>query len=150
MNKNIVNFKDFMLNEKKSDKKVYFFHPKSIFDTRAESQALELINIYFDNPFVYNTPEIRGSFYKFVDDVNTVIILPYVNGLISPRTFRRLTYSFERGYPAFYIHPKKYKIIKIENLEFFEEKTMSKDEWQETVQNDNIEDYFTDVEDLNK
>lgn len=148
--KNIINFNQFVLNEKKSDKKIYFFHPKSMFESRAEGQAIELINIYFDNPFIYNTPETRGSFYKFVDDVNTIIVLPHTDGTISPRTYRRLTYAFERGYPAFYIHPKKYKIIKIENLEFFEEKTMTTDEWKEKVETDNVDEYFTDVQDLNK
>jgi len=144
MNK-IYSFDKF-LNEEKDEKRVYFFHPKVFSDTRAESQSIELINLYFDNPVVYNGPELRGSYYKFVDEVDTIVVLPHPDGTISPRTMRRISYAFDRGVPAYYIHPKKYKIIKIENIEFFEEKVMSVDEWREKIKLDNSDEYFKDNE----
>jgi len=141
----LYKFNDF-LNEEVNEKKVYFFHPKVFNDSRAESQSIELIDLYFDNPIIYNGPEMRGSYYKFVDEVNVIVVLPHTNGTISPRTMRRISYAFDRGVDAYYIHPKKYKIIKIENIDFFEEKTMSATEWQEMVKTDSADNYFTENE----
>lgn len=137
----IYNFFEF-LKEEKGELQVYFFIPQMFNDTRAEQQAIELINLYFDNPIIYNTPEMRGSYYKFADNVNTAVVLPHPDGKISPRTMRRIAYAFDRGVSIYYMHPKMYKIIKIDNIEFFEEKTMTADDWQDRVNTDSADDYF--------
>ena len=56
------------LNEEVNNKIIYFFHPKLTYDTRVESQSIELINLYFDNPVIYNTPDLKGGYYKYADD----------------------------------------------------------------------------------
>lgn len=145
MNK-IFNYNDFLLNEKKSEKRIYFFHPKTTSETNTEDKGTELINLYFDSPLIYGVGDLRGNFFKFVDDINSVVVLPYLNGKISPKTYKRLVYAFERSIDVYYMHPNKYKIIKVEDLEFFTEKTMDVDEWKEQVEQDDIDSYFTEVQ----
>jgi hypothetical protein len=146
MKNNILNFKNFLLKEEKSDKKIYFFHPKTTKDTAVEDKSIELINIYFDNPIIFGYGDLRGKFYKFVDEINSVVVLPYLNGEISPKTYKRLIFAFEKAIDIYYIHPKKYKIIKIENLDFFTEKAMDIDQWHEAVENDKLDEYFKEIE----
>lgn len=142
---NIYNFSEF-INEAKSEKMIYFFHPKFVTDTRAEDRSIELINLYFDNPIIYNSPSMRGGYYEYVDSINTIVVLPNSDGSISPKTMRRISYSFDRGIDVYYIHPKRYKIIKIENVEFFQEKELSAEEYQQRIAEDNLDNYFTDTE----
>lgn len=132
------------LNEEVNSKIIYFFHPKLTYDSRVESQSIELINLYFDNPVIYNTPDLKGGYYKYADDVNIIIVLPYPDGSIAPKTVRRIAYAFDRGVKAYYIHPKKYKIIGIENIEFFTEREKSIEDIE--MNNTSIDDYFTDNE----
>lgn len=143
----MFNYKKF-INEKKKqkDRIIYFLHPKITYNESVESQSLELINLYFDSPLVYNVPKRRGKFYSFADELNTVIVLPFTNSTISPRMWRHLVYAFEKGFDIYYIHPRKYKIIKIEDIEFFEEKAIDKETWNEIKHDDDIELYFSEVE----
>ena len=143
----MLNFKSF-INEKKSKegRVLYFLHPSITFEKTPETKSIELIDIYFDSPLIYNIPDKRGKFFTFADELDTVVILPFTNGKISPKMWRRLVYSFDKGLDVFYIHPKKYKIIKIEDIEFFEEKTIDKETWKEIRHDDDIEQYFTEVE----
>jgi hypothetical protein len=141
--KDYINF----IKEAVIDKtQLYFLHPKLIYGSRIEEQTVELINLYFDNPIIYNMQDNRGGFYKYAEEINTVVVLPYPNGKISPRTLRRLEYAFERLNKIYYLHPQKFKILRIEDLDFFTQRTMSGDELKERVISDTPDDYFKEME----
>ena len=146
--KQIIDFKKFLnedVQEGEQPKVVYFLHPKFTYDTRVEEQGIALINLYFDNPLIYSTPEHRGGYLDFEDEVNIFVVLPHTDASMTPRAVRRTVHAFEKGAKIYYMHPKEYKLIRIDpnNVEFFQEKVMGKDEWREKVKSDNIENYFT-------
>lgn len=142
--KKVNNFINFLKEEATEKIHLYFFHPKLTYGSRTEEQSVELINLYFDNPILYNIQGQRGNFFDNVEEINNIVVLPYPNGMISPRTYKRLQFAFDRLINVYYLHPQKFKIIKVEELEFFTNKLMSQDEWKENTSSP--DDYFKEVE----
>lgn len=142
---NITKFNQF-INEEKTTVIVYFFHPSLTYNTRVEEQSIELIDLYFDKPLIYNTPNTKKGYYDTIDEINTLVVLPHSDGSISPKTYRRIAYSFDRGISIYYLHPQRYKLINIEELDFFTKKTLSRKGWEEKNKTDNTDNYFLENE----
>lgn len=142
--KKVNNFINFLKEDITEKIHIYFFHPKLTYGSRTEEQSIELINIYFDNPVVYNIQEQHTNFFDNIDEINNIVVLPYPSGMISPRTYKRLQFAFDRLLNIYYLHPQKFKIIKIEELDFFTTKLMSHDEWK--VNENSPDDYFKETE----
>jgi hypothetical protein len=140
----VKDFVNFLKEELTENIHIYFFHPKLTYESRIEEQATELINLYFDNPVVYNIQEHRTSFFDNVDEINNVVILPYPNGMVSPRTYKRIQFAFDRLLNIYYIHPQKFKIFKVEEIEFFTNKLMSDEELKNNTCSP--DDYFKETE----
>jgi len=140
----VNNFLNFLKEELTEKISIHFTHPKLTYDSRVEEQSTELINLYFDNPIIYNIKEYRMNFFDKVDDINKVVILPYPNGMVSPKTYKKIQFAFDRLLDIYYIHPQKFKIFKVEEIEFFTNKLMTDEEFKNNT--NTPDDYFKEVE----
>jgi hypothetical protein len=142
--KKVNNFLNFLKEEVSEKIHLYFIHPKLTYGSRTEEQSVELINIYFDNPILYNIQGQRSNFFDNVEEINNIVVLPYPNGMVSPKTYKRIQFAFDRLINIYYIHPQKFKIIKVEEIEFFTNKLMTQNDWEEKT--NSSDDYFKDAE----
>lgn len=128
---------EWKLYEQKEEKEIqlFFLHPKDTFNTDIEDKSIELINIYFENPYIENYSNNKSSLQK-LPEINTVVILPKSNNRIDNNIMNDIKYAFSKDMNVYWLSPSLYKIFK-KNLNFFSDKV------ENETKND-LEKYFSE------
>ena len=125
-----------LIREQNEEKEIqlYFIHPEDTFKTDVEDKAIELINIYFDTPYIENYGKDKISLQR-VPEANTVVVMPYSNNRIDSKMLGDIRYAFEKGLSIYWLSPSKYKIYKKDSIAFFTDK-------MERGSKNDLENYF--------